>query len=55
MFGIWETLLILGFLGYMVYNYLSAKKPQRIGTSKGDPEEIIDLDEGSYEILDDDS
>jgi len=55
MLGIWETLLILGFLGWMAYNYISQRKAQRIDAAKGSTEEIIDLEEGSYEILDEDT
>jgi len=56
MFGFWEILIILGIVIYALYNY-AQKKEKKIAQQKNkkikDDEDIIDLDEDSYEILDD--
>ncbi len=55
MFGFWEILFILGLGGYILYNYIQKKERQLSQQQKNKikEEEIIDLDEDSYEILDD--
>ncbi len=56
MFGLWEIMIILSIVIYVLYNYAQKKEKkivQRKNKKIKEDEDIIDLDEDSYEILDD--
>ena len=59
MLGFWEICIILSLLGWLLYSYAGkrvGKLPKAPGKKPlADSEEIIDLDDSSFEILDDDT
>lgn len=53
MLGFWEVIIILSILGWGLYSYVgkySEKNKSRLSDSK-EREDIIELDETSYEII----
>ncbi|MEM6632546.1 MAG: hypothetical protein AAF694_22940 [Bacteroidota bacterium] len=59
MLGIWEICIILSLLGWLMYSYATKKTANLPKSSRRqtleDSEEVIDLDENSFEILDEDT
>ena len=57
MLGFWEVIIVLSILGWGLYSYLGKSAQKQLNKNRratpGD-EELIDLDESSYEVLDDD-
>ncbi len=56
MLGFWEVIIVLSILGWGLYSYLGKSAQKRLSQNRrASPrdEDLIDLDESNYEILDD--